>query len=138
MNRFMRFWLNINASLWFLPVLLVALFLALALGLVLLDRNIDHSWEHNYPLLFGAGAEAARSILAALASSMITVAALTFTLTLTTLAQVSNQYSPRVVWIFMRDRGNQFVLGSFLGILPTVWWYCVPSMTTTRSSLFLP
>jgi uncharacterized membrane protein len=126
MNRFTRLWLNLNASLWFLPVLMVCVFLALAYGLVLLDQRIGHSWEKDYPLLFGAGAEAARSMLSALASSMITVAALIFTLTLTTLAQVSNQYSPRVIWTFMRDRGNQLVLGTFLGIFA----YCMVVLRT--------
>ena len=80
--------------------------------------------------MFGAGAEAARSMLAALSSSMITVAALIFTLTLTTLAQVSNQYSPRVVWTFMRDRGNQVVLGSFVGIFA----YCLVVLRTIRGT----
>jgi uncharacterized membrane protein len=61
---------------------------------------------------------------------MITVAALTFTLTLTTLAQVSSQYSPRVVWIFMRDRGNQLVLGSFLGNFA----YCLMVLRTIHAN----
>jgi len=37
MNRFTRFWLNLNASLWFLPVLMVGVFLGLAFGLVQVD-----------------------------------------------------------------------------------------------------
>ena len=128
MNRLTRLWLNLNASLWFLPVLMVTVFLALALGLVFIDENINHSWERNYPMLFGAGAEAARSMLAALAGSMITVAALIFTLTLTTLAQVSSQYSPRIIWTFMRDRGNQMVLGYFVGLFA----YCILVLRTIR------
>jgi len=130
MNRFTRWWLNLNASLWFLPVLMVAVFLGLAYGLVITDQHIDHGWEKNYPLLFGAGAEAARSMLAALATSMITVAALIFTLTLTTLAQVSSQYSPRILWTFTRDRGNQVVLGSFVGIFA----YCLVVLRTIRGT----
>ncbi|WP_345236457.1 DUF2254 domain-containing protein [Hymenobacter saemangeumensis] len=130
MNRFTRFWLNLKAGLWFLPVLMVGVFLGLAFGLVQLDQNISHGWERNFPLLFGAGAEAARSMLAALASSMITVAALIFTLTLTTLAQVSSQYSPRVVWTFMRDHSNQAVLGSFVGIFA----YCLVVLRTIRGT----
>ncbi|WP_426061086.1 DUF2254 domain-containing protein [Hymenobacter sp. B1770] len=130
MNRFKRLWLNLNASLWFLPVLMVLVFLGLAYGLVHIDPSVTKEWERDYPLLFGAGAEAARSMLAALATSMITVAALIFTLTLTTLAQVSSQYSPRVIWTYMRDRGNQVVLGSFVGIFA----YCLVVLRTIRGT----
>ncbi len=130
MNRFTRWWLNLNASLWFLPVLMVLVFLVLAYALVHVDPAISHALERKYPLVFGAGAEAARSMLAALSTSMITVAALIFTLTLTTLAQVSSQYSPRVIWTFMRDRGNQLVLGSFVGIFA----YCLVVLRTIRGT----
>ena len=130
MNRLTRWWLSLNASLWFLPALMVAVFLGLAYGMVHLDMVISHGWERHFPLLFGAGAEAARTLLATVASSMMTVAALTFTLTLATIAQVSNQYSPRIIWTFMRDRNNQVVLGSFVGIFA----YCLVVLRTIRGN----
>ncbi|MEJ7663117.1 MAG: DUF2254 family protein [Hymenobacter sp.] len=43
-------------------------------------------------------------MLTAVAGSMMTVAALSFSLTLSTLAQVSSQYTPRVMRNFIRSR----------------------------------
>ena len=40
-----RWWLNLNASLWYLPALLVAVFLTPAFGLVVLDRHLPYEWE---------------------------------------------------------------------------------------------
>ncbi len=47
---------------------------------------------------------------------MITVAGVTFSITIVALTLASTQYSPRILRNFMRDRANQTVLGVFLGI----------------------
>lgn len=59
------------------------------LGLAEFDRSTSLDAAKRFPLLFGAEADGARGILAAIAKSMITVAALTFSLTLSTIWQVS-------------------------------------------------
>ncbi|RZK39301.1 MAG: DUF2254 domain-containing protein, partial [Hymenobacter sp.] len=63
-----------------------------------------------------------------IASSMITVAGLIFSLTLSTLAQVSSQYTSRLLRNFMRDRTNQVVMGFFVGIFV----YCLMVLRTIR------
>ncbi|RYE87077.1 MAG: DUF2254 domain-containing protein, partial [Myxococcales bacterium] len=73
-------------------------------------------------------ADGARGMLATIAGSMMTVAALTFSLTLSTLAQVSNQYTSRVLRTFMRNRTNQLVLGFFVSIFV----YCLVVLRTIR------
>ncbi|WP_400190861.1 DUF2254 domain-containing protein [Hymenobacter sp. B81] len=128
MNRFRALWQNLNASLWFVPTLMVAGAILLAFGLVLLDARVPHDWLPDYPLLFGAGADGARGMLTAIAGSMVTVAGLIFSLTLSTLAQVSSQYTPRVLRNFMRDRANQLVLGFFVSIFV----YCLIVLRTIR------
>ncbi|UOQ96315.1 DUF2254 domain-containing protein [Hymenobacter sp. 5317J-9] len=128
MNRLRALWLNINASFWFVPTLMVAGAILLAFGLVLVDVRINHDGLADYPLLFGAGSDGARGMLTAIAGSMITVAGLIFSLTLSTLAQVSSQYTPRVLRNFMRDRGNQLVLGFFVSIFV----YCLIVLRTIR------
>ena len=128
MNRLRALWQNLNASLWFVPTLMVAGAIALAFALVFLDTRISHDWLPKYPLLFGAGADGARGMLTAIASSMVTVAALIFSLTLSTLAQVSSQYTSRVLRNFMRDRTNQVVLGFFV----SVFVYCLIVLRTIR------
>ncbi|GAA3921233.1 DUF2254 domain-containing protein [Hymenobacter algoricola] len=128
MNRLRALWLNVNASLWFVPTLMVAGTILLAFALVFLDAGISHDWLPDYPLLFGAGADGARGMLTAIAGSMVTVAALIFSLTLSTLAQVSSQYTSRVLRNFMRDRANQVVLGFFVSIFV----YCLIVLRTIR------
>lgn len=128
MNRLRALWLNVNASLWFVPTLMVTAAILLAFALVFLDAGIKHDWLPDYPLLFGAGSDGARGMLTAIAGSMVTVAALIFSLTLSTLAQVSSQYTSRVLRNFMRDRANQVVLGFFVSIFV----YCLIVLRTIR------
>ncbi|MEW5792101.1 MAG: DUF2254 family protein [Pseudomonadota bacterium] len=49
-----------------------------------------------------------------IAASMITVAGVTFSITVVTLTLASNQFGPRLLRNFMRDTGNQIVLGTFI------------------------
>jgi len=128
MNKLHTLWRDINASLWFVPTLMVASAMGLAYGLVSLDLHIDHGWAKNYPLLFGAGAAGARGVLTAIAGSMMTVASLGFSLTLSTLGQVASQYTSRVLRNFMSSRVNQMVLGSFVSIFV----YCLLVLRTIR------
>lgn len=128
MHKLRTLWRDINASLWFVPTLMVASAMALAYGLVTLDLRIDHGWLKDYPLLFGAGASGARGVLTAIAGSMMTVASLGFSLTLSTLGQVSSQYTSRVLRNFMSSRVNQLVLGSFVSIFV----YCLLVLRTIR------
>jgi len=128
MHKLHTFWLNLNASLWFVPTLMVASAMGLAYGLVIIDLRINHGWVKDYPLLFGAGASGARGVLTAIAGSMMTVASLGFSLTLSTLGQVSSQYTSRVLRNFMSSRVNQMVLGSFVSIFV----YCLLVLRTIR------
>lgn len=128
MNKIHVIWRDLNASLWFVPTLMVAGALALAYGLVRLDMHIDHGWVKDYPLLFGAGASGARGMLTTIAGSMMTVASLGFSLTLSTLGQVASQYTSRVLRNFMSSRVNQLVLGSFVSIFV----YCLLVLRTIR------
>ncbi|GAB2961574.1 DUF2254 domain-containing protein [Hymenobacter coalescens] len=128
MHRLRALWQHLNASLWFVPTLMVAAAIGLAFALVFLDAGIRHDWVPDYPLLFGAGSDGARGMLTAIAGSMVTVAALIFSLTLSTLAQVSSQYTSRVLRNFMRDRANQVVLGFFVSIFV----YCLIVLRTIR------
>lgn len=130
MNRFKAVWLNLDSSLWFVPTLMVLAALGAAYGLVHLDLYVGGGWTRRYPLLFGAGAAGARGMLSAIASSMITVAGLIFSLTLATLAQVASQYTSRLLRNFMRDRTNQVVMGFFVSIFV----YCLVVLRTIRGS----
>jgi len=137
MSRLQRWWLDLNSSLWFVPSIMVVGALLAAYFLVHIDDSIGHEWTKRHPLLFGAGADGARGMLSAIASSMITVAGLIFSLTLSTLAQVSSQYTSRLLRNFMRDRSNQVVMGFFVSIFV----YCLAVLRTIRGGderVFVP
>ncbi len=137
MSRLQRWWLDLNSSLWFVPSLMVLGAIVVAYFLVHLDDSIGHEWTKRHPLLFGAGADGARGMLSAIAGSMITVAGLIFSLTLSTLAQVSSQYTSRLLRNFMRDRSNQVVMGFFVSIFV----YCLAVLRTIRGGderVFVP
>lgn len=83
------------------------------------------------PLLgwaYAGGSDGARSVLSVIASSMITVAGVVFSITIVALQLASTQFGPRVLRNFMRDRGNQVVLGTFVA----TFVYCLLVLRTTR------
>ncbi|MGY3091001.1 putative membrane protein [Hymenobacter sp. UYAg731] len=119
----------LRESLWFVPALMVLASFGLAYGVVQFDQASSVQGLRRLPLLFGIDAGGASGMLSAIAGSMLTVAALTFSLLLAALGQVSNQYSPRALRNFMRDRVNQVVLGYFV----SVFTYCLVVLGTIRS-----
>ncbi len=128
MNKLKKLWLDLNSSLWFLPGLIVAGSIILALGLVELDKNFGGNWINGYPRLFGVEPAGSRDMLSAVAGSMITVAGIVFSIVIVALSLTSTQYTPRILRNFMRDQINQVVLGVFVGIFT----YCIVVLRTIR------
>lgn len=121
---------HLRSSLWPVPVACIALALVLGVTLPRLDRAVDDdlaAWLS--ALLFGGGPAAARTVLGAVASSLITVTALTFSLTVVTLQLASSQYSPRLLRTFSRDRFVHWTLGVLLG----TFIYSLTILRTVRS-----
>lgn len=129
LDKLKSFLSAIRSSLWFVPTIMVAGAAVLAFALVEADKHYQFKWATSFPLLFGAGAESSRGMLSTIASSMITIAGLTFSLTIAALATASAQYTSRILRNFMRDRRNQVVLGSFVGIFT----YCLIVLRAIRS-----
>lgn len=104
-----------RTQLWPVPAIAVLVALILGIGLPKLEGR-SQGWlpltVANY--LFGGGPAEARELLSAIASSLITVTSLTFSLTVVTLQLASGQYSPRLLRTFARDRFVQFTLALFL------------------------
>lgn len=128
MNTLKQLWSNFRSSLWFVPVLMVIASSVLALVFIEVDGRTNQELLAKYPRIFGAGADGSRGMLSSIAGSMITVAGLTFSLTIVAMAQVSSQYTSRILRNFMRDRSNQFVMGFFVGIFV----YCLIVLRTIR------
>lgn len=107
---------DIRHGLWFVPAILVTLAIFLAALLVEFDATLGHDALAQWPRLFGAGAEGARSTLQTIAGAMVSVATLTFSITVLVLSTAATQYTPAVIRTFMASRPTQWVLGVFLGI----------------------
>ncbi|MGK2935464.1 MAG: DUF2254 domain-containing protein [Gemmatimonadaceae bacterium] len=130
MNRLQKYWDDLRSSLWFIPALIVAGAVVLAVGLIEAEAFADREFlASRWPLLFGAGAEGSRGLLSTIAGSMITVAGVTFSITVVALTLASSQYTSRILRNFVRDRTNQTVLGVFVGVFA----YCVVVLRTIRS-----
>ncbi len=85
MNKLRKLWLDLNSSLWFLPGLIVAGSIVLALVLVEIDKNFGGNWVNGYPRLFGVEPSGSRDMLATVAGSMITIAGIVFSIVIVAL-----------------------------------------------------
>jgi len=106
---------TVRTQLWPLPLLGVVV--AAAAGALL--PRVDSYWGQGAPAwvsaaLFDGDAGAARTLLDAIATSLITVTSLTFSLTVVTLQLASSQYSPRLLRTFTSDVFVQSTLAVFL------------------------
>jgi len=119
-------WRDVAAGFWLVPGVVALLGPALAAFLLAVDHGLGHI---NIAFVFQGSPSSARSILSTIASSLITVAALIFTLTITTLQLASSQFTPRALRGFLSDRVTQVVAGAFVGIFA----YCLIVLTTVRS-----
>jgi len=105
---------RLRTTLWVVPTVEVAAAVALFALTYGLDRAAyDHdlsfpSWVN------GGSADAARQILTATAAAVITVVGLVFSITIVALTLASTQFGPRMLRNFVRDRGTQLTLGTFV------------------------
>ncbi len=131
MHRFTQLWSDLRSSFWFIPTLMVAAGVALAVALVATDSAVSDQWLAQWPRLFGATPEGARQLLATIAGSMMTFMGVTFSMTLVALTLASSQYTSRVLRNFMRNRITQSTLGVFAGIFT----YCLIVLHTIRNDV---
>lgn len=103
---------TLRTGFWAVPTLLVLLAVALAFGMVQVDRSLADDLGR---VTFGAGADGAREVLGSITTSMITFTGLVFSITIVVLSLSSSQFSPRVLRTFLRDRQTQISLGVFIG-----------------------
>jgi len=105
---------GLRTSLWFVPAIEVLLAIVLFVVTTILDRAAFHG-DFRIPdwVISGTG-DAAREILTAIAAAVITVVGVVFSIILVTLTLASTQFGPRMLRNFIRDRGTQLTLGTFV------------------------
>lgn len=121
-------WEALRSSYWFVPALMALGAAALAFGMVALDGRVGSEVVERLGWIYTGGPEGARGVLSTIAGSMITVAGVTFSVLVVALSLAASQFGPRVLGSFMRDAGNQVVLGAFAGI----FLYCLLVLRTVR------
>ncbi|QDU26247.1 hypothetical protein ETAA8_13230 [Anatilimnocola aggregata] len=122
-------WESLRTSYWFIPAILGIAAIGLSIITVAIDHTIrEHgAWKD---WTYTGGPEGARAVLATIAGSMITVAGVVFSITIVALSLASAQFGPRLLRNFIRDRRNQFVLGTFTA----TFLYCLLILRTVRGS----
>lgn len=121
---------SLRESFWFVPALLCIAALLIAQLTVGIDQVADlQNWPILDAFIFHVGPAGGRDILTAIAGSVLTVAATSFSITISVLATASATYGPRLVRNFMKDRANQYVLGVF----SATFLYCLMVLRTIRA-----
>jgi uncharacterized membrane protein len=112
---------ELRTNLWLVPTIVICG----ALGLFVLTQQLDQAAYHGRfkppTWVISGTADAARQILTSIAASVITVVGIVFSITIVTLTLASTQFGPRMLRNFIRDRGTQLTLGTFVA----TFVYCI-------------
>jgi len=104
----------LRTNLWLVPAIEVAGAVVLFAATYALDRA---AFAGDFALpgwLLSGSADAARQILTAIAAAIITVVGVVFSIVIVALTLTSTQFGPRMLRNFIRDRGTQVTLGTFV------------------------
>jgi uncharacterized membrane protein len=104
-------WHDLQSSLWFLPAATTFLAILLAIGIT----TVDQLPYFTAPTLLRIGTDSARSVLAAIGGATLAVVGMIFSILMVVLVLASQQFSPRILRNFARDRTSQYVLSIFIG-----------------------
>ncbi len=133
-----NYWESLRANFWFVPTVMVAAAVVLSLVTINLDKAAAASNRvATLGWTFTRGPEGSRAVLSTVAGSMMTITSVTFSITIVALQLASSQFGPRLLRNFMRDRGNQFSLGTFIATFA----YCLLVLRTvngTEDQRFVP
>jgi len=121
---------NLRGSYWFVPSLMAVGAVALAVASIAIDRALPPDWLGELRLIGPNGPEGARAVLTTVAASMIGVAGVTFSITIAAVAYSASQFAPRLLTNFMRDRGNQITLGTYVA----AFLYCLVVLRAVNDS----
>ena len=104
----------LRTNLWVVPALEVLGVLLLFMVTGGLDRAAYQGHVALPSWVLSGTADAARQILTTIAAAIITVVGVVFSITIVALTLASTQFGPRMLRNFIRDRGTQVTLGTFV------------------------
>ena len=128
---------KLKASAWTIPA-------ALSIAAILLSQlslDLDHHYYSPSDGLLSwievSSAEGARSVLSTIATSLLTVAGVSFSSIMVTMTLASQQFGPRLLRNFIKDKFSQIVLGALIA----TYVYCLfilRGVRTASESPFVP
>jgi uncharacterized membrane protein len=130
MTRLRASWEYLRGTYWAVPSAMAITAVGLSVLMIQLDEVMTARLLEQLSWVYTGGPEGARAVLSTIAGSMITVAGVTFSITIVTLTLASQQFGPRLLRNFLRDLGNQIVLGTFV----STFVYCLLVLRTVRGS----
>jgi uncharacterized membrane protein len=109
-------WRNeaLRTNLWLIPAIETVAAVLLFVATLTIDQAAFHRELSLPSWLISGSPDAARQILSSLAGSLITVVGVVFSIMIVTLTLASTQFGPRMLRTFIRDRGTQVTLGTFV------------------------
>lgn len=107
----LTWWDRLWRPFWVLPAVVATA--SVVLGAVL--PHVDERVTGIVPTLFDGGPDGARQLLGTIASAMISVTGLVFSITMVVLQLASSQFIPRLLGTFLASRTVQLTLGVFTG-----------------------
>lgn len=127
-----KIWDNWQSSLWFRPILWVIGLALLAVALIVVDRSLEPSAQPlaSITWYFSSDPAGARTILGSIATGMLTVTTLAFSIMMVAVVQTANAYSPRILPQYLSDSANQHVLGMLIG----TFLYAILVLRAVRST----
>ncbi len=123
-----KYWDALWASYWFVPSIMAVAAFLLSLATTVIDARLVEAEVGPIGWLSLNTPDGARALLSTIAGSMITVAGVTFSITIAAVAYATSQLGPHLLGKFMRDRGNQITLGTFIA----TFIYCLLILRTVQ------
>jgi uncharacterized membrane protein len=119
----------IRTNLWVVPAAEVVVMSVLFVVTYAIDRAAYHGTLHLPSWVLSGTADSARQILTAVAAAIITVVGIVFSITIVALTLTSTQFGPRMLRNFIRDRGTQVTLGTFVA----TFFYAILTLVSVGS-----
>ncbi len=107
---------RLQQKFWFRPGLWTLALGTLAVLVAIMDSHlVPDNPSTRYAWLLLGNVDGARTMLGSIATAMLTVTSLTFSIFMLAIVQTANAYSPRILNEYINDTANQHVLGIMIG-----------------------
>jgi uncharacterized membrane protein len=104
----------LRTNLWLVPAVLVLAAVVLFVATYSLDLAAYNGVFRVPSWAISGGPDVARTVLIGIAAAVITVVGVVFSIVIVALTLTSTQFGPRMLRNFIRDRGTQLTLGTFV------------------------